>query len=168
MLRGAGGLQVGVREDERRPARSSAASRPAAWPCAATSPARTASTPPRCWWRCWPLPGKSVSELFAEIAEQYGDPQLGRGGLPHDAGAQSASCRSDCSSIAEKKAPDFGTAVDHISREDGCKVYFTDGSWVICRFSGTEPLLRMAAEADVQEAAERIYQGVPRYAGTAG
>mgnify|MGYP002621121283 CR=1 FL=1 len=42
--------------------------------------------------------------------------------------------------------PDFGAAVDRISREDGCKVYFTDGSWVICRFSGTEPLLRMAAE----------------------
>ena len=31
--------------------------------------------------------------------------------------------------------------------EDGCKVYFTDGSWVICRFSGTEPLLRVMVEA---------------------
>ena len=38
--------------------------------------------------------------------------------------------------------------IDHISREDGVKTYFKDGSWVICRFSGTEPLLRMAAEAD--------------------
>ena len=37
--------------------------------------------------------------------------------------------------------------IDHITREDGVKLYFTDGSWVICRFSGTEPLLRMAAEA---------------------
>ena len=53
------------------------------------------------------------------------------------------------------ETPDFGTAVDHISREDGCKVYFADGSWVICRFSGTEPLLRMAAEADDQPEAER-------------
>ena len=50
--------------------------------------------------------------------------------------------------------PEFAAAVDHISREDGCKVYFADGSWVICRFSGTEPLLRMAAEADTQEAAD--------------
>ena len=50
--------------------------------------------------------------------------------------------------------PEFGTAVDHISREDGCKVYFKDGSWVICRFSGTEPLLRMAAEAETKEKAE--------------
>lgn len=41
----------------RRRTPSSAASPPAAWPFAATSPARTASTPPRCWWRCWPSPG---------------------------------------------------------------------------------------------------------------
>ena len=44
--------------------------------------------------------------------------------------------------------------MDHISREDGCKVYFKDGSWVICRFSGTEPLLRMAAEAETKEKAD--------------
>ena len=50
--------------------------------------------------------------------------------------------------------PDFGDGVDHISREDGCKVYFKDGSWVICRFSGTEPLLRMAAEAEEEGFAE--------------
>ena len=42
----------------------------------------------------------------------------------------------------------------HVSREDGCKVYFQDGSWVICRFSGTEPLLRMAAEGGSMEEAE--------------
>ena len=53
----------------------------------------------------------------------------------------------------ELRNPDFD-GVDHISREDGCKVYFTDGSWVICRFSGTEPLLRMAAEAETKEKAE--------------
>ena len=41
----------------RRRTPSSAASPLAAWPFAATSPARTASTPPRCWWRCWPSPG---------------------------------------------------------------------------------------------------------------
>ena len=52
------------------------------------------------------------------------------------------------------ETPDFGKAVARICRDDGCKVYFADGSWVICRFSGTEPLLRMAAEADEQAAAD--------------
>ncbi len=47
----------------------------------------------------------------------------------------------------EKRLPDFGKPVDHVSYEDGCKVYFADNSFVICRFSGTEPLLRIFAEA---------------------
>jgi len=96
--------------------------------------------------------GKSVSELFTEIAEQYGDPQW--------AEADFRMTPSRKAELQERlfvhcETPDFGKAVDHISRGDGCKVYFTDGSWVICRFSGTEPLLRMAAEADEQAEAER-------------
>ena len=52
------------------------------------------------------------------------------------------------------EVPDFGNTVEKINRTDGCKVYFTDGSWVICRFSGTEPLLRMAAEGESQSQAK--------------
>ena len=40
-----------------------------------------------------------------------------------------------------------------MSYEDGCKVYFADGSFVICRFSGTEPLLRIFAEAGDEKTA---------------
>lgn len=42
--------------------------------------------------------------------------------------------------------PDFGFAPARVSYEDGCKVYFADDSFVVCRFSGTEPLLRIFAE----------------------
>ena len=95
--------------------------------------------------------GKSVSALFAEIAAQYGDPQWAEADFrmtpEHKAALQERL-------FIKHEVPDFGAAVDRISREDGCKVYFTDGSWVICRFSGTEPLLRMAAEAERKETAE--------------
>mgnify|MGYP001525559612 FL=1 len=94
---------------------------------------------------------KSVSELFAEIAAQYGDPQWAEADFRMTP-ARKAALQERL--FVRKETPDFGTAVDHISREDGCKVYFADGSWVICRFSGTEPLLRMAAEADDQSRAE--------------
>ena len=87
---------------------------------------------------------KSVSELFAEIAAQYGDPQWAEADFRMTP-ARKAALQERL--FVRKETPDFGTAIDHISREDGCKVYFKDGSWVICRFSGTEPLLRMAAEA---------------------
>ena len=54
----------------------------------------------------------------------------------------------------EKKLPDFGTEIEKVSYEDGCKVYFRSGGFIICRFSGTEPLLRIFAEADKRETAQ--------------
>jgi phosphomannomutase len=49
--------------------------------------------------------------------------------------------------MEERKNPEFSHPVERVSYEDGCKVYFTDGSFVVCRFSGTEPLIRLCAEA---------------------
>ena len=95
--------------------------------------------------------GKSVSALFEEIAVQYGDPQWAEADFRMTPARKAELQRL---LFSEEKVPDFGTTIDHISREDGCKVYFTDGSWVICRFSGTEPLLRMAAEAETKRQAE--------------
>jgi len=46
-----------------------------------------------------------------------------------------------------RNLPDFGTPVERVSYLDGCKVYFADGSFAVCRFSGTEPLVRLCAEA---------------------
>ena len=46
--------------------------------------------------------------------------------------------------------------MEKIDRSDGVKLWFSDGSWVICRFSGTEPLLRMAAEAESAERADAL------------
>ena len=40
---------------------------------------------------------------------------------------------------------------------------FTDGSWVITRFSGTEPLLRVFAEAGTTEQAQRLVDTVQDY-----
>ena len=55
----------------------------------------------------------------------------------------------------EKKLPAFDKEVEKVNYEDGCKVYFIDGSFVICRFSGTEPLLRIFAESDSKETAAK-------------
>lgn len=60
--------------------------------------------------------------------------------------------------MVEKCLPEFADAkVVRVGYEDGCKVYFDDDSFVICRFSGTEPLLRIFAEAcDADRAKEYI------------
>ncbi len=59
--------------------------------------------------------------------------------------------------MKEKKLPVFaGKKITRVSYEDGCKVYFDDDSFVICRFSGTEPLLRIFAEAGTSAEAKKL------------
>lgn len=94
--------------------------------------------------------GKSVSQLYQEITDKYG--------MLYYEDAAFTMTQARKAELQEKlfvklEVPDFDNAVEKINRTDGCKVYFTDGSWVICRFSGTEPLLRMAAEGESQSQA---------------
>lgn len=56
--------------------------------------------------------------------------------------------------MVEKALPVFSEPVVKTSYADGCKVYFEDG-WIIARFSGTEPLLRIFCELPSRERAER-------------
>ncbi|MBS5480328.1 MAG: phosphoglucomutase/phosphomannomutase family protein, partial [Clostridiales bacterium] len=43
-----------------------------------------------------------------------------------------------------------------VSYLDGCKVYFQNGGWIIARFSGTEPLIRIFCEMEDGAQAENI------------
>ena len=99
--------------------------------------------------------GKSVSELYREITDKYGM-------LYYEDAAftMKPARKAELQELlfVKQELPDFGKEIDHVSRADGCKVYFKDGSWIICRFSGTEPLLRMAAEGSTRgEALEYIH-----------
>ena len=95
--------------------------------------------------------GKTISELYQEIVDTYGELSYEEASLRFDPGRRAALKKTV---YEEHKNPDFGLAVERITFGDGCKVVFTDGSWVICRFSGTEPLLRIAAEGNTQEQAK--------------
>jgi len=60
----------------------------------------------------------------------------------------------------ERLKGDFGTflgrRVSRADRTDGLKLEFEDGSWVLLRLSGTEPLLRVYTEAATQEASRHL------------
>ena len=89
--------------------------------------------------------GKSIGQLYREIIQKYGM-------LYFDEAA--------CKMTPERKLelqkrifqdhqiPSFAESIQSVDWSDGCKVRFEDGSWVICRFSGTEPLIRIAAEGN--------------------
>ena len=88
--------------------------------------------------------GKSVSALYDEICTMYGFWAYEDG----DIRVKPERKEELKKLIFEAElVPEFGKKIERIDRSDGCKVWFEDGSWCICRFSGTEPLLRFAAEA---------------------
>ena len=58
--------------------------------------------------------------------------------------------------IEDKLLPELSQEIDRISYLDGSKVYFKNGGWVIARFSGTEPLLRIFCEMPKSEEAAEI------------
>ncbi len=66
--------------------------------------------------------------------------------------------------MEEKRLPDFGREVERVSYLDGCKVYFREG-WVILRFSGTEPRVRIFAEGKDREEAETLVGQMASFAG---
>jgi phosphomannomutase len=43
---------------------------------------------------------------------------------------------------------------------DGVKLILSDGSWVLCRPSGTEPLIRIYVESDKPQKLEAIVEAV--------
>ncbi len=50
----------------------------------------------------------------------------------------------------------LGRRVASLDRTDGLKIAFGDGSWVLLRLSGTEPLMRVYTEAATPEAASQL------------
>ena len=68
----------------------------------------------------------------------------------------------------EKQLPRFPAEVDHISYLDGVKICFRDGGWIIARFSGTEPLLRIFCEMDVPEKAAGFCEQFVQFLGLTG
>ena len=96
--------------------------------------------------------GKSISELYREITDTYGELQY------READFKMSPARKEelKTLLFEKELLPTLDGMEKIDRSDGVKLWFSDGSWVICRFSGTEPLLRMAAEAETAERADSL------------
>lgn len=93
---------------------------------------------------------QSPAEIMAELEAQFGHYKMVEDNLHF---APEAKAEIENIIMVEKKLPDFAQKVVRVNYEDGCKVYFEDDSFVICRFSGTEPLLRIFAESSTAERA---------------
>ncbi|MBO4837744.1 MAG: phosphoglucomutase/phosphomannomutase family protein [Clostridia bacterium] len=88
--------------------------------------------------------GRPLSRMIADLYERFGEMHMAEFDWALTEEKKTAIRRQI---LEEKQLPDFRRPVRKVSYLDGCKVYFEDG-WVIIRFSGTEPRVRIFAEAD--------------------
>ena len=106
--------------------------------------------------------GKTPTEIMAELHAKYGKLEMVEDNLRF-----AAEKKPEINDIimVQKKLPEFSKKVVRVNYEDGCKVYFEDDSYVICRFSGTEPLLRIFAEADTAQVATQYINDFKSFLG---
>jgi phosphoglucomutase len=94
---------------------------------------------------------EQLRDLFRRIGREYW-PLRTNLHLPDDVKARAI----------QRLAADFSTflgrRVVRTDRSDGLKLIFDDGSWVLLRLSGTEPLMRVYSEAGTEKESARICQ----------
>ena len=97
--------------------------------------------------------GKPLTDILHEIKQEFGPHEMSEYDtrFSHEKKAELQELL-----FTEKKLPDFGMEVEKVSYLDGCKVYFKNGGWIICRFSGTEPLIRVFCEMDTLKKANAV------------
>ena len=105
--------------------------------------------------------GKKLSQLVSELFSRFGELHSAEYDWPLTQELKDEIFRII---MTEKKIPDLGRKVEKISRMDGCKVYL-EGGWVIVRFSGTEPRVRIFAEAETEEAARNLVKIMAHHTG---
>lgn len=97
--------------------------------------------------------GKSLSQLLEEIHKNFGYFVMTERDYKFSYAEKDRLLKL---LFEEKKLPDFHYEVEKVSYMDGVKVYFENGGWIITRFSGTEPLLRIFCEMENEVMATEV------------
>ncbi|MBA3439414.1 MAG: phosphoglucomutase/phosphomannomutase family protein, partial [Pyrinomonadaceae bacterium] len=103
--------------------------------------------------------GASLSEQLEAIYARVGRLEGGRTGIrltPELQLTLSAKLQIDPTEIG-------GRGIARVNRTDGVKFIFVDGSWLLMRPSGTEPLVRIYAESESQKDLEVLLEQGRKY-----
>lgn len=97
--------------------------------------------------------GRKLSEIWMDIENKYGKYET----VEKDYTFTEEKKKEVVHRLfVEKEIPQFPFTIEKISYEDGCKIYFGDEGWIIARFSGTEPLLRIFCEMRNEQTAANM------------
>lgn len=97
--------------------------------------------------------GKKLSEIVADIEAECGKIYMEEKDYTFNQEKKEQLLKM---LMKEKQVPDLPFPIKKISYLDGSKVYFENGGWIIVRFSGTEPLLRIFCEMPEEEDAKKV------------
>ena len=103
--------------------------------------------------------GVSVGEMIEQMYKDVGKLVSGRLGVRLTPELQQALPRK----LAEGPADFGGRRVESVSRMDGAKFLLADGAWLLMRPSGTEPLVRVYAEASSEQELEVLLGAGSKY-----
>lgn len=103
--------------------------------------------------------GEKVSGLLERIYDLSGRLYAVEEALPATPEMRIAVTRRMGETPATHVGPYPVTRVSHV---DGTKLYLENDNWALLRFSGTEPLLRLTAEADSPEKAKELLEWLRR------
>jgi phosphomannomutase len=95
--------------------------------------------------------GRALHDEWAAITSQYGSWEYARRDL-----AIPAADRSVIEAKAKALTSVGGAPVERVDTTDGVKLLREDGYWLMFRFSGTEPVLRLYAEGSSPEMCEDL------------
>jgi phosphomannomutase len=98
---------------------------------------------------CMAMTGKPLGILVREMEAEHGPHRYGR--LDLRLASLSARDRVVASVVASPPDRILSMPVRHVETMDGVKLTRADQSWIMLRASGTEPLLRIYAEAPTQD-----------------
>ncbi len=103
--------------------------------------------------------GKSLTEQLNELYSRVGKLESGRIGVK----LTNEITERLKEKLLQEPSTIGGRKVEKINRIDGVKFIFTDGSWMLMRPSGTEPLVRIYAETENLQDLEVLLEQGRRY-----
>ena len=93
--------------------------------------------------------GEQIQQLFRKVGRSFAPTRENLHLTDEQKSVTIQKSKTDASTL-------LGRAVKSIDRTDGAKFAFDDGSWMLLRLSGTEPLLRLYVEAETPAASAKL------------
>ena len=97
--------------------------------------------------------GRKISEIYKDIEAECGSIYMEERDYKFSVEKKAEIKRI---LMEEQRIPDLPYKIEKVSYMDGCKIYFKNGGWVIGRFSGTEPLIRIFCEMPEKKDAIKV------------